>query len=110
MFDSKVHLIRSDEFKEEDFSQVVNLLKQFNGPIEFISAETTYLQSAPPVLSWMTKLEFEKKNPHNFLKTEIKLVQFILCLNHHLRKALSFLSRCHHFHGIRFLLLALIIV
>ena len=66
MFDSKVHLIRSDEFKEEDFSQVVNLLKQFNGPIEFISAETTYLQSTPPVLSWMTKLEFEKKNPPQF--------------------------------------------
>ena len=33
MFDSKVHLVRSDEFKEEDLSQVVNLLKQFNGPI-----------------------------------------------------------------------------
>ena len=62
MFDSKVHLIRSDEFKAEDFSQVVNLLQQFNGPIEFISAETTYLQSTHPVISWMTKLEFEKKN------------------------------------------------
>ena len=58
MFDSKVHLIRSDEFQDEDFSQVVNLLKQFNGPIEFISAETKYLQSAPPVLLWRSKLEF----------------------------------------------------
>jgi hypothetical protein len=66
MFDSKVHLIRSDEFKEEDFSQVVNLLKQFNGPIEFISAETKYLQFTPPVLSWMSKLEFEKKSTPQF--------------------------------------------
>ena len=66
MFDSKVHLIRSDEFQEEDFSQVVNLLKQFNGPIEFISAETKYLQSAPPVLLWRSKLEFEKKTTPQF--------------------------------------------
>lgn len=45
MFNSKVYLIRSEEYLEEDFSQVVNLLNQFNGPIEFISAETNYLQS-----------------------------------------------------------------
>lgn len=62
MFNSKVYLIRSEEYLEEDFSQVVNLLNQFNGPIEFISAETNYLQSTPPIVSWMTKLEFEKKN------------------------------------------------
>ncbi len=62
MFNSKVYLIRSEEYLEEDFSQVINLLNQFNGPIEFISAETNYLQSTPTVVSWMTKLEFEKKN------------------------------------------------
>ena len=62
MFNSKVYLIRSEEYLEEDFSQVINLLNQFNGPIEFISGETNYLQSTPPVVSWMTKLEFEKKN------------------------------------------------
>lgn len=62
MFNSKVYLIRSEEYRQEDFSQVVNLLKQFNGPIDFISGETNYLQSTPPVVSWMTKLEFEKKN------------------------------------------------
>ena len=66
MFNSKVHLIRSDEFIEEDFSQVVNLLKQFNGPIEFISAETNYLQFTPPGLLWRSKLEFEKKTTPKF--------------------------------------------
>ena len=66
MFDSKVHLVRSDEFKEEDLSQVVNLLKQFNGPIEYISAETNYLQFTPPGLLWRSKLEFEKKTTPKF--------------------------------------------
>ena len=66
MFDSKVHLIRSDEFQEEDFSQVVNLLNQFNGPIEYISAETNYLQFTPPGLLWRSKLEFEKKTTPKF--------------------------------------------
>ena len=42
MFDSKVHLIRSDEFKEEDFSQVVNLLKQFNAIINFEKKTLTF--------------------------------------------------------------------
>ncbi|MCX6197515.1 MAG: hypothetical protein NTY55_12860 [Flavobacteriia bacterium] len=73
MFNSKVYLIRSEECLEEDFSQVVNLLKQFNGPIEFISAETNYLQSTPPVVSWMTKLEFEKKNTPKLSLYEIDL-------------------------------------
>ena len=66
MFDSRVHLVRSDEFKEEDLSQVVNLLKQFNGPIEYISAETNYLQFTPPGLLWRSKLEFEKKTTPKF--------------------------------------------
>ena len=66
MFDSKVHLVRSDEFKEEDLSQVVNLLKQFNGPIEYISAETNYLQFTSPGLLWRSKLEFEKKTTPKF--------------------------------------------
>ena len=66
MFDSKVHLVRSDEFKEEDLSKVVNLLKQFNGPIEYISAETNYLQFTPPGLLWRSKLEFEKKTTPKF--------------------------------------------
>lgn len=61
-----IHLIRSEEYREEDFEQVINLLEQFNGPIEFISAETNYLQSTPPVLSWLSKLEFEKKNTPHF--------------------------------------------
>ena len=66
MFNSKVHLVRSDEFKEEDLSQVVNLLKQFNGPIEYISAEINYLQFTPPGLLWRSKLEFEKKTTPKF--------------------------------------------
>jgi hypothetical protein len=75
MFNSKVYLIRSEEYLEEDFSQVVNLLNQFNGPIEFISGETNYLQSTPPVVSWMTKLEFEKKNTPKLSLSEIDSVE-----------------------------------
>jgi hypothetical protein len=66
MFNSKVYLIRSEEYLEEDFSQVVNLLNQFNGPIEYISAETNYLQFTPPGLLWRSKLEFEKKTTPKF--------------------------------------------
>ena len=74
MFNSKVYLIRSEEYLEEDFSQMLNLLKQFNGPINFIPAETNYLQSTPPVLSWMSKLEFEKKNTPQFSPSQDEII------------------------------------
>ena len=35
----RVHLVRSDEFQIEKFEQILNLLHQFAGPIEFIPGE-----------------------------------------------------------------------
>ena len=90
MFNSKVYLIRSEEYLEEDFSQVVNLLNQFNGPIEFISGETNYLQSTPPVVSWMTKLEFEKKNTPKFSSNPSPKISFFSLFESTPKKSIVF--------------------
>lgn len=57
-----IHLLRSPELKEETYRNVLHLLQQFRGPINFLECEEEILQynSAGEEIEYKTKEDFEK--------------------------------------------------
>ncbi|MCE2711538.1 MAG: hypothetical protein LW688_03260 [Cryomorphaceae bacterium] len=57
----KVHLLRSNELDAETYSNVLNLLRQWNGPVEFISGESELELNRLLTRVWENEEDFELK-------------------------------------------------
>lgn len=62
----RVHLIRSNELELETFQNVLNLLKQFTGPIEFCSVEEEISSVETFEMEWQDEKTFNKKSKPRF--------------------------------------------
>lgn len=57
----KVHLLRSNELDVETYSNVLNLLRQWNGPVEFISGESEMELNRLLTRVWENEEDFQLK-------------------------------------------------
>ncbi len=71
-----VHLLRSPELNKETYLNVLYLLQQFNGPIQFIACEDDVIEfdNETEIRTWNNKKEFEKaqKIPLNNIASQNK--------------------------------------
>lgn len=71
-----VHLLRSPELNKETYLNVLYLLQQFNGPIQFIACEDDVVEfdNETEIRTWNNKKEFEKaqKTPLNNIASQNK--------------------------------------
>lgn len=65
----KIHLVRSPELKIETFQNVVNVLYQYPGPLEFIAIEDGgIIPSSTQTRTWDNEKDFKMKELHNEVK------------------------------------------
>ena len=65
----KIHLVRSPELKKETFHNVVNVLNQYPGPLEFIAIEDGgIIPSSSQTRTWDNDEDFKRKELHNEVK------------------------------------------
>ncbi len=57
----KVHLLRSQELDIEKYLDVVNVLRQYDGPVQFIPGESEVMISAQLARTWETEEDFERQ-------------------------------------------------
>jgi hypothetical protein len=66
----KIHLLRSPELDEITYSNVLQLLQQYRGPLQFISSENEvgFSNCESEEKTWLEKEEFEKKRIISYSK------------------------------------------
>ena len=57
----KVHLLRSQELDIEKYLDVVNVLRQYDGPVQFIPGESEVMISTQLSRIWEKEDDFEKQ-------------------------------------------------
>jgi hypothetical protein len=65
----KIHLVRSPELETDTFTNVVNVLNQYPGPLEFIAIEDGgIIPSSSQTRTWDNDEDFKRKELHNEVK------------------------------------------